>query len=496
MNYRILSFIAALLLIQSAGQASIRVLNRINQTEDELRTLPTGPGTYVSAKDISRMMGMRDPFLNTERNKMVLYIMDHKIKISGKTSFIIIDEIVYHIPTPVKIVGDDLFIPAEPFFMILRRTIMPRIIYDARKELLDIDKVEFNITGLTIDEKANGTILRVHTREKFPEKNISSFVHDNGWFYLTVTGGLVDSSEIIRSETRGVVRHVTVDQLNESVQLAFNLRSQIEGHEVYQGNNPSEIVITLRTPLAKSAARIKDVRDRWRLDTVVLDAGHGGKDGGTVGRKGTKEKDITLDIAKRVALMLEKNTRIRVVLTRDEDIFVPLEKRTRIANEANGKVFVSIHVNANPNRRVRGFESYLLRPGKTDDAIAVASRENAVIKLEEKTGNKFKGLKGANLIMATMAQSMFLKESEDLASYIQSELDNRLSSPNRGVKQAGFYVLIGASMPNVLIETGFLSNSVEEKNMKKPEYRQKIAQGIYSAILMFKESREKVLAEG
>jgi N-acetylmuramoyl-L-alanine amidase len=422
--------------------------------------------------------------------------MDHRLKISGKTSFIIIDEIVYHLPTSVKIEDDDLFLPAEPFFLILRRTIMPRIIYDARKELLDIDKVEFNITGLTIDEKANGTILRVHTREKFPEKNISSFVHDNGWFYLTITGGVVDSSEIIRSETRGVVRHVTVDQLNESVQLAFNLRSQIEGHEVYQGNNPSEIVITLRTPLSKSAERIKDVRDRWRLDTVVLDAGHGGKDGGTVGRKGTKEKDITLDIAKRVALMLEKNTKIRVVLTRDEDIFVPLEKRTQIANEANGKIFVSIHVNANPNRRVRGFESYLLRPGKTDDAIAVASRENAVIKLEDRPGNKFKGLTGESLIMATMAQSMFLKESEDLAAFIQSELDERLSSPNRGVKQAGFYVLIGASMPNVLIETGFLSNSVEEKNMKKPEYRQKIAQGIYSAILMFKESREKVLAEG
>jgi N-acetylmuramoyl-L-alanine amidase len=293
-----------------------------------------------------------------------------------------------------------------------------------------------------------------------------------------------------------VVRRITVDQLDESVQLAFNLRSQIEGHEVYQGNNPNEIVITLRTPLSKSVDRIKDVRDKWRLNTIVLDAGHGGKDGGTVGRKGTKEKDITLDIAKRVARLLEKNTRIRVVLTRDEDVFVPLKKRTKIANESNGKIFVSIHVNANPNRRVRGFETYLLRPGKTDDAIAVAARENAVIKLEDRAQKKYGKSSGESLIMATMAQSMYLKESEELASIIQNELDDRLSSPNRGVKQAGFYVLIGASMTNVLIETGFLSNSIEEKNMKKPEYRQKIAKGIYSAILKFKKSREKVLAEG
>ena len=496
MIFRIIAIIITIVLIQSPGLASIRVLNRISQTEDELRTMESGPGTYVSARDLSRMLGMRDPFLNSERHKMVLYIMNHRVKISGKTSFIIINEKVYHLPTPVRVETDDLYLPAAPFFLILRHTIMPRIIYDARKELLDIDKVDFNITGLTINEKANGTILRIHTRERFPEKNISSFVNENGWFYLTVSGGLVDSSEIIRSETRGVVRRITVDQLDESVQLAFNLRSQIEGHEVYQGNNPNEIVITLRTPLSKSVDRIKDVRDKWRLNTIVLDAGHGGKDGGTVGRKGTKEKDITLDIAKRVARLLEKNTRIRVVLTRDEDVFVPLKKRTKIANESNGKIFVSIHVNANPNRRVRGFETYLLRPGKTDDAIAVAARENAVIKLEDRAQKKYGKSSGESLIMATMAQSMYLKESEELASIIQNELDDRLSSPNRGVKQAGFYVLIGASMTNVLIETGFLSNSIEEKNMKKPEYRQKIAKGIYSAILKFKKSREKVLAEG
>lgn len=492
---RLLPF-ALFLLVTSWTFASIRVMNRISGTDDELNTLSFGTGTYVSAKDVSRLLAMRDPFLNTERKKMVLYIMDHRIKVSGASSYILVDEEVFHMPTPVRVSEGDLYLPAEPFFMVLRQTVMPRIIYDARKELLDIDIMEFNVTGLRVDEKANGTILRIRTRERFPERNISSFIHENGWFYLTVAGGLVDSTEIARTETRGVIRDVLVDQLNESVQLAFKLRSQIEGHEVYQGSNPSEIVVTLRTPLSKSAARIKDVRSRWRLDTVVLDAGHGGKDGGTVGRKGTKEKDITLDITKRLALLLEKKTRIRVVLTRDEDIFIPLGRRTQIANENNGKMFISIHVNANPNRRVRGFETYLLNAGKTDDAIAVASRENAVIKMEGKNRKQYAQISGENLIMATMAQSMFLKESENLAAIIQDELDNRLSSLNRGVKQAGFYVLIGASMPNVLIETGFLSNSVEEKNLRKPEYRQKLAEGIYTAILRFKESREKFLAEG
>ena len=192
------------------------------------------------------------------------------------------------------------------------------------------------------------------------------------------------------------------------------------------------------------------MKNRWRLDTVVLDAGHGGKDGGAVGKRGAKEKNIVLDITKRVGQMIEKNSHIKVVYTREEDVFVPLWKRTQIANETNGKLFVSIHVNSHPNRNVRGFETYLLRPGKTDDAIEVASRENSAIRMEEgKSRNKYSSLTGENLIMATMAQSMFMKESEDLAAYIQEGLDPLLDSPNRGLKQAGFYVLIGASMPNV-----------------------------------------------
>ena len=167
---------------------------------------------------------------------------------------------------------------------------------------------------------------------------------------------------------------------------------------------------------------------------------------------------------------MEKNTAIKVVYTRTEDVFVPLWERTKIANEVNGKIFVSIHVNANPNRKIKGFETYLLQSGKSEDAIEVASRENAVIKLEE-VRSQYKELTGENLIMATMAQSMFMKESEDLAAMIQIELDKNLDSPNRGVKQAGFYVLIGASMPNVLVETGYISNPSEERNLKKPGYR-------------------------
>lgn len=485
-----------ILLLSTNLSAAILVVNSVDQKENELRVLDNTKSFYVSAMDLSKVLTSRLPYVNKERMKMVLYFSDTRIKISSNSSFVLVDEEVYHMPVYARDDGNDIFLPAVPIFNILKQTVLPGLTYDPIKQRLDIDVVEFNITDLDIEQKANGTILTIFTREQFMAGHLSSFEHDNGWFYLTVQDGIVDTTRINKADTRGVVSKVTANQFAESAQIAFRLRSEIIGHEVFQSPDPNAIVITLRTPFDKSAERIRALRSRWQLDTVVLDAGHGGKDGGTVGRSGTREKAIVLDITKRLGLLLEKKTNINVVYTREEDIFIPLWKRTKIANESNGKIFVSIHANSNPNQSARGFESYLLNQGKSDDAIELASRENAVIKLEEHNGGKYKELTGENLIMATMAQSMFLKESEELAALIQDQLGKRLDSPNRGVKQAGFVVLIGASMPNVLIETGFLSNPTDEKRLKQSSYRQKIAEGIFGAIVEFRSIREELLAEG
>ena len=474
---------------------SVRVVNRMDNSMDDIATLDRLKGTYVSTKDVSRILAKRDPFVNEERGKMVIYLGDHRIKISGNSSYILVDEQVYQMPMYAIWTQNDIFLPAESFFDIVKRTTLPGISYDPRRKVLDIDMKEFTIIGVQISQKANGTILRIRTRNSFPEGNISSFFHENGWFYLTIAGGLADTTEIRRSDTRGVVRSVAADQLGQTAQLAFQMRTKVESHEIYQGSDPSEIVVSLRTSMDNSVARIKEVKDRWKLDTVVLDAGHGGKDPGTMGRKGTKEKDIALDIVKRVGLLLEKNTKLKVIYTREEDVFIPLWKRTKIANESNGKMFVSVHLNSNPNKTAYGFETYLLRPGKTEDAIEVASRENEAIKLEDRSKEKYQDLSSESLIMATMAQSVFMKESEELAAMIQIEMGKKIKSKNRGVKQAGFHVLIGASMPNVLIEAGFLTNTNEEKNLRNSKYRQNIANSIYKAIVKFRYSREQYLTE-
>ena len=486
-----------IILLLSLGLAttSIKVVNYANNSKDKLKVLDKTPVSYSSIKDLARILSTT-VYENTEREKIVLYLGDHRVKITAGTAFIIVNEDVYQLPWPAIPFEDDIFLPTEALFKLLNKTVLPSVVYDISENELAIVPTEFNLQEILVEEKANGTIIRIKSQKKFRKKEMSSFLHDNGWFYLTIQGGTLDTTEIVKTDTRGIVKDISVEKLEGSAQLAFFLRSDIERHEVYQNKNTNEIVVTLWAPLSKSVARIKEVKSQWEIDTIVLDAGHGGKDPGTIGKNGTKEKAIVLDIVKRVGKLIRKNTNVKVVYTRDEDVFIPLWERAKMANENNGKIFISVHANATRNRSAQGFETFLLRPGKTEDAIEVAALENAAIQYEENRNDKYTDMTSEGQILATMAQSMFMKESESLAALIQQEIDKESSFPNRGVKQAGFYVLVGASMPNVLIEVGFLSNPSEEKQLRSTQYRQKIANGIYRAIIEFKKSREFVMADG
>ena len=252
-------------------------------------------------------------------------------------------------------------------------------------------------------------------------------------------------------------------------------------------SNSSEIIIS-STAKTKSVA-IKNIdieKNKWKFSTIIIDPGHGGKDPGAVGYRGTLEKDIALDVAKRLEKKISKNMKVKTVLTRDEDIFLKLDERTRIANENNGSLFISIHANAATDRRASGFETFLIGPNKNEAAVRVAARENSVLELEGVAGKK---LTNEDLIQATIAQSAFASKSEKFAALVQEEIGKRVQGKNRGVKQAGFYVLMGASMPNVLVELGFISNLAEEKKLRSSQYREVLATAIFRAL----EKYEKTL---
>jgi N-acetylmuramoyl-L-alanine amidase len=213
--------------------------------------------------------------------------------------------------------------------------------------------------------------------------------------------------------------------------------------------------------------------------TIVLDPGHGGKDPGAISKnKLLVEKEIVLDIAKRVKRILKKNTDLEVILTRENDIFLPLEDRAVIANQKMADLFISIHANSSSNYKAGGIETYYLNFTQDPRAVEVAARENAT---------STKNIGEMEEIIKKIIQNSKIEESKELALTIQDCMIEKLSSKysnikNLGVKGGPFWVLIGADMPAVLIETSFLSNPSDRKRLKSEEYRELIAEGISNGI--------------
>ena len=445
---------------------------------------------YISAVEYAKTQNIRTIFYD-DKEKLELRFQNVKLVLSPHSSFIRVNDETYHMYVPIIYDGNDFYIPVTPFLDILNKSGLPIALVDSSEKFILTTAPLYNVNGLSVKNKINGTIIEINTSKRFTKDVLAASITRGGWLNLTIAGALVDSLNMAESIMIKPVVRVRTIQSEESAQISFLLKSKVDDFEIE--TDDSHISIFLRTKMAENADKIKEMRRRWLLDTIVIDAGHGGKDAGAVGRGGLQEKTVTLDIAKKLGKLIQANMGIKVIYTRDEDVFVPLWKRTKIANDSGGMIFISIHANSVPGSpSVRGFETFLLRPGKTKDAIEVAQRENEVIALEELYHN-YEKLSNDKLIIATMAQSNFMKESEFLAAEIQRELDKVLTSPNRGVKQSGFHVLVGATMPNVLIEAGFLSNKNESKLLGQSRYRQKIAQAIFSALVNFKDKYENPL---
>lgn len=216
-----------------------------------------------------------------------------------------------------------------------------------------------------------------------------------------------------------------------------------------------------------------------KIKKIVIDAGHGGKDPGTVGFTGVREKDINLDIARRLATLL-KNEGVEVVMTRSTDKFIPLPRRVDIANNSRAELFVSIHSNANRVRSLNGFEVYYVAPSVDDSNRAMLAAKSAGLNLDSSYfASHSLDLKAT---LWDMLYTLDRAESIELSRSICRIVDNGLDCRVIGIKGARFYVLKGARMPAVLIEAGFLSNPGEERKLKNGFYRQKIAEGILQGI--------------
>jgi N-acetylmuramoyl-L-alanine amidase len=223
----------------------------------------------------------------------------------------------------------------------------------------------------------------------------------------------------------------------------------------------------------------------WDVKHVVLDAGHGGKDPGAVGAGGIREKTVVLDIAKRVKKILEAKGGYKVSLTRSRDRYLTLDERTAYANKKEADLFVSIHANANRSRRLRGIETYFLNFTNNQESLKVAARENKISLKRMKQARSEEAV-----ILASLQLQFHRDESLNLANFLQRSMISQLRKrygrvTDKGVKQALFYVLVGAKMPSALVEVSYITNLDEARRLKSATYRQSIARGISDGIATY-----------
>lgn len=233
----------------------------------------------------------------------------------------------------------------------------------------------------------------------------------------------------------------------------------------------------------------------YKVKKIVIDAGHGGKDSGTLGAF-SQEKDVALEIAVKLGDIINKYLDdVEVIYTRTDDTFIGLENRASIANKNGADVFISIHCNAVGNHEVYGTESWVMGPHKTAGNLEVAKRENAVVLMEDNYEETYEGFDPAapeSHILFSLYQNAYIGNSLKLAQNIEDQFKNRVGRHSRGVKQAGFLVLWKTSMPSVLVEVGFLSNKTEEKYLNDELKQTYIASGLFRAFRDYKVEIESM----
>lgn len=518
----VLFFVLSSVLFLAPAQQR-KVFVKIGQAEPvAVNALDSSGVTYISLNNAAAKLNLN--FVQVDANrKLEIRFSGQRIKFSAGNPFIVITEIasnlsdVYLSPQEVFVKDSTYFAPLSVFPTIFGKFIPTAVSIDTSSYAINNlapPGPRFDIAGIVVEKRMNGYLVTVQANRKLGD--YESWLNDNGWFFLTVANATADTNSIKRAQTYGAIRQILTFQSPTSVQLTFRVSPDVVPPvDVVVDSTTNNLLISLRTQsktvraelekkkkesLEKQREELEQNRNRYRLDVIVLDAGHGGKDPGTIGVTGVREKDVALGITLKLGALLEKNLKgVKIVYTRKSDRFVELYRRGQIANESGGKLFVSIHCNSMPKKpsRANGFEIYLLKPEKTERAIEIARTENDVIKFEDNYQKHYKeNLTAEDFIILTMAQNAYVKYSEKFAEVAAESMARSLKMRNSGVHQAGFLVLVGASMPNVLVETGYLSNKKEEKVLASKKGQQNIANALFQGIKDYKALYEQSLREG
>ena len=462
---------------------------------------------YINFNDIKPSIASNTVWFG-DRNKLIVTLKNsEKIIFTMNNQFIAHNGKNYNLIYKVQR-GDkgEILIPYITFINLL-----PNLFGDIVKFDKDMSTIEFSFKDTVISNtsyvnKDNGSIITI----EIPKKTLFDHTIINNSLNVNFYEKSLDETEfqkVLKDIER--VKDVKVFNFKKSSQLTIVFKTLKEKPKLIFNKETNSINIIIRskkpnysykkeTKSKKKETKKKEIdislkKKSNRPFTLVIDAGHGGRDPGAIGYNGTKEKRIALDVAKRLKKTFKKDD-VKVILTRDKDQFIRLKNRAKIANDNHADLFISLHCNAiggskKRRRTVRGFSTYFLSPARTNDARAVEMFENGALKYEEDEDDEEEENSDLDFIVNDVIQTKFMDESNYISETIMKSMNkNGIKKVHgTGISQAGFYVLRKSFMPSILFEMGFISNPTEEKSLNTKKYRETIANSLHSAVMQYKK---------
>ncbi len=435
---------------------------------------------YIKLDDFIKHSEIEKYRFDYIRQKIYIKTDEKLIRFILGTNYVLVNDKFYRLSAPVMFYDSKVYIPHDFLevmkgegYVFIKKSTIDKPTFSKQK----INKIRY-FTHPT------HTRIVFDTNVYIPYRESESDTHKLVKLYFANTE--IASTKSIKIGD-GVVKDIQIRKTGSGVSILINTDSKYKAKKVMGlKHKPYRVILDLYKSdkyVKKSDSYVEDMKIR----TIVIDAGHGGKDPGGIGSGGLQEKGVVLSISKELANLLRKELKVKVIMTRTTDKFITLRRRTEIANENKADLFISVHANINYSKKVRGFEVYYLsRYASDDEARSVAAFENGVIRLEDKRTQE-----NVKNILWDLISNQFENESVELAGFIIKNMKSKTSFPSKGIKHAKFYVLYGATMPAVLVEVGYLSNPIEAKFLKSPYTQKKIARAIFEGIKEYKIRYEK-----
>ncbi|MCW8849084.1 MAG: N-acetylmuramoyl-L-alanine amidase, partial [Melioribacteraceae bacterium] len=416
------------LLITTNLMGSDLIIKRGNQTV-RIPSINVRGTEYVSSSLLANKLGA-NYFFNQQKQKAEIKFVEFNLKFTANNQFVILTakksqkNQIFQLPVSAKLMDDDIYIPIKysvkyigyasglqtnyidnlNTVSIESKNINTNNIIDWNETIIDRNNVKYDLFSAKIENKSNGTLLRIATKRKIPNPTSSI---SNDVLYIFLNDVTIDKNVISTLQTKGFIKNIMVKHVGGNPQLEIKLKEGYDKYEIFYDEDIGELLVSIHNKFLRSEKSLENEIEKWKFNVIVLDAGHGGKDPGAIGLNGIKEKDINLAVVKELGALIKKNMKdVQVVYTREDDSFVELYKRGKIANEKKGNLFISVHCNSTAKKptNANGFEVYLLRPGRTKEAIDIAEFENSVINYEDDP-TRYKQLNDENFILVSMAHA-------------------------------------------------------------------------------------------